>query len=298
MDATILNIETVTRYNELLGVETLNPLVSVIDFAKAGLMRHTRRTSGFYGVFFKEEKDCDMLYGRQRYDYRAVSVVAVAPGQIIDTRGAAEVFQPKGRALVFHPDLIRGTALGRNMKEYTFFSYEANEALYLSEEERDLCIDCLEKIRRELQQPADRLSRRLVVNYIEVLLNYCLRFYERRSAARSETNKDILVRFDRLLDDYFTGEKAGQNGLPTVRQCASRLCLSPNYSGDLIRQATGKTAQEYIHFRLIDIAKERVLDTGKSLGEIAYSLGFQSPSHFTRLFKKLVGQTPGEYRKS
>lgn len=297
MDA-ILNIETITQYNDLLAVETLNPLVSVIDFSQTGLMIHTRRTSGFYGVFFKEVKDCDMLYGRRHYDYREMSVIAIAPGQIITTKGADKMFQPKGWALCFHPDLIHGTALGRSIKEYTFFSYEVNEALYLSTEERDICIDCLGKIRHELQNPADSLSNRIVINYIELLLNYCLRFYERQFAAQSKANHDILVRFDRLIDDYFTGEQAGQNGIPSVKQCANQLCLSPNYFGDLIRHETGKTAQEYIHYRLIDIAKERVLDTGKSLSEIAYGLGFQYPSHFTRLFKKLVGQTPGEYRRT
>lgn len=296
MDKKLLNIETVSEYNDMLGVETLHPLVSVIDLSRAKPMKHMRHTFGFYVVFLKDEKNCDVLYGRQRYDYQKGSVISMAPGQVIGIEDTGEVFQPKGWALCFHPDLIRGTTLGRNMKEYTFFSYEVNEALHLSEKERKIFIDCLEKIQHELQYAIDRLSKRLISTHIELLLDYCLRFYERQFVTRNNVNHDILTRFERLLDDYFTGEQAGSNGLPSVKQCANELCLSPNYFGDLIKKETGKTAQEYIQSRLIDIAKERILDPSKSLSQIAYDLGFQYPQHFTRLFKKIVGQTPNEYR--
>lgn len=296
MDKKLLNIETVSEYNDMLGVETLHPLVSVIDLSRAKPMKHMRHTFGFYVVFLKDEKNCDLLYGRQRYDYQRRSVISLAPGQVIGIEDTGEVFQPKGWALCFHPDLIRGTTLGRNMKEYSFFSYEVNEALHLSEKERTIFIDCLEKIQHELQYAIDRLSKRLISTHIELLLDYCLRFYERQFVTRSNVNHDILTRFERLLDDYFTGERAGSNGLLSVKQCANELFLSSNYFGDLIKKETGKTAQEYIQFRLIDIAKERILDLSKSLSQIAYDLGFQYPQHFTRLFKKLVGQTPNEYR--
>ena len=296
MDKKLLNIETISEYNDMLGVETLHPLVSVIDLSRSKPMKHMRHTFSFYVVFLKDEKNCDLLYGRQRYDYQKGSVISLAPGQVIGIEDTGEVFQPKGWALCFHPDLIRGTTLGRNMKEYSFFSYEVNEALHLSEKERTIFIDCLDKIQHELQYAIDRLSKRLISTNIELLLDYCLRFYERQFVTRSNVNHDILTRFERLLDDYFTGERAGQNGLPSVKHCAGQLCLSPNYFGDLIKKETGKTAQEYIQHRLIDIAKERVLDPGKSLSQVAYELGFQYPQHFTRLFKKVVGQTPNEYR--
>ena len=296
MDKKLLNIETISEYNDMLGVETLHPLVSVIDLSRSKPMKHMRHTFSFYVVFLKDEKNCDLLYGRQRYDYQKGSVISLAPGQVIGIEDTGEVFQPKGWALCFHPDLIRGTTLGRNMKEYSFFSYEVNEALHLSEKERTIFIDCLDKIQHELQYAIDRLSKRLIATNIELLLDYCLRFYERQFVTRSNVNHDILTRFERLLDDYFTGERAGQNGLPSVKHCAGQLCLSPNYFGDLIKKETGKTAQEYIQHRLIDIAKERVLDPGKSLSQVAYELGFQYPQHFTRLFKKVVGQTPNEYR--
>lgn len=296
MEKTLLNIETVTEYDDMLGVETLHPQVSVIDLSKARPMRHMRHTFSFYVVFLKDEKNCDLLYGRQRYDYQKGSVVCLAPGQVIGIEDTGEEFQPQGYALCFHPDFIRGTNLGRSIKEYSFFSYEVNEALHLSERERVIFIDCLMKIQEELQHSIDRLSRRLITNNIELLLNYCLRFYERQFITRQDVNRDILARFEVLLDNYFAGEDVLQKGLPTVKYCASELCLSTNYFGDLIKKETGKTALEWIQSKIIDIAKEQLLIPTSSISQVAYGLGFQYPQHFTRVFKKLTGITPHEYR--
>lgn len=296
MEKTLLNIETIAEYNGMLGVETLHPQVSVIDLSKAKPMRHMRHTFSFYVVFLKDEKNCDIIYGRQRYDYQKGSVVCLAPGQVIGIEDTGEDFQPQGWALCFHPDLIRGTNLGRNIREYTFFSYAVNEALHLSEQERRTFIDCLMKIQEELKHSIDRLSKRLIANNIELLLNYCLRFYERQFITRRENNHDILTRFETLLDDYFTGDNALQNGLPTVKYCANILCLSPNYFGDLIKKETGKTALEYIQSKLIDRAKELLLVPSNSISQVSYLLGFQYPQHFTRVFKKATGITPNEYR--
>lgn len=296
MEKTLLNIETVTEYDDMIGVETLHPQVSVIDLSKARPMRHMRHTFSFYVVFLKDEKNCDLLYGRQRYDYQKGSVVCLAPGQVIGIEDTGEEFQPQGYALCFHPDFIRGTNLGRSIKEYSFFSYEVNEALHLSERERVTFIDCLMKIQEELQHSIDRLSRRLITNNIELLLNYCLRFYERQFITRQDVNRDILARFEVLLDNYFAGEDVLQKGLPTVKYCASELCLSTNYFGDLIKKETGKTALEWIQSKIIDIAKEQLLIPTSSISQVAYGLGFQYPQHFTRVFKKLTGITPHEYR--
>lgn len=296
MDKKFLNIETVTQYNDMLDVVTLHPLVSVIDLSKAKPMKHMRHTFSFYTVYLKDEKNCDLLYGRQRYDYQKGSVICLAPGQVIGIEDTGEEFQPKGWALCFDPDLIAGTSLARSMKEYSFFSYEVNEALHLSERERELFVDCLDKIRHELEHAIDRHSKRLITIHIETLLDYCLRFYERQFITRTNANRDILSRFERLLDDYFRSEKAQDNGLPTVKYCAGELCLSPNYFGDLIKKETGKSAQEYIQFKVMEVAKELVLNPEKSISQIAYELGFQYPQHFTRLFKKLTGYTPNEYR--
>lgn len=296
MEKRIRNIETVFEYNDSLGIETLHPQVSVIDLSKAKPIRHARQTFSFYAIFLKEIKCGELLYGRNRYDYQEGTLVCLAPGQVIGVEDNGETYQPKGWALVFHPDLIRGTALGQHMKEYTFFSYEVNEALHLSERERQLVIDCMQKIRHELEHAIDRHSRRLVAIQIEVLLDYCLRFYERQFITRTTANHDVLTRFERLLDDYFNDDRAQREGVPTVKYCAGKLCLSPNYFGDLVKKETGKTAQEYIQLKLIDVAKDRILDPAKSIGQVAYELGFQYPQHFTRLFKRITGRTPVEYR--
>lgn len=297
MEKNLLNMETVAEYNELLGVETLHPLVSVIDLSKACRIRHSRHTFGFYAVFLKEVKCGDLIYGRQYYDYQEGTVVCLAPGQVIGIEDNGETFQPRGWALCFHPDLIRGTALGTHIKEYSYFSYEVNEALHLSQKEREIFVDCLHKIQHELEHGIDRLSRRLISTNIELLLDYCLRFYERQFITRETVNNDILARFESLLDGYFESGRAKQEGLPTVKWCAGELCLSPNYFGDLMKKETGKTAQEHIQLKLIGLAKDMVLNPAHSISQISYELGFQYPQHFSRMFKKVVGMTPNEYRE-
>lgn len=296
MDSKILHIENVCDYNAQLGVETLHPLVSVVDMAQAHPIRHTRQTFGFYAIFLKEVMCGDMIYGRQYYDYQEGTLVCLAPGQVIGFEDNGEVFQPKGWALVFHPDLIRGTALGQHIREYSYFSYEVNEALHLSERERELVIDCMQKIRHELEHAIDRHSKRLITINIEVLLDYCLRFYERQFITRGHVNRDVLTGFERLLNDYFADDRPQRDGVPTVRWCAEQLHLSANYFGDLVKKETGKSAQEYIQLKVIEIAKERIFEPGRSISEVAYGLGFRYPQHFTRLFKKVVGCSPNEYR--
>lgn len=296
MNTKLLNIETISQYNEMLDIETLNPLVSVIDLSTAKPMRHMRHTFSFYVVFLKDEKNCELIYGRQRYDYKKGSVICLAPGQVIGIEDTGEVFQPKGWALCFDPELIRGTSLGRNMFEYSFFSYDVNEALHLSDSERRLFVDCLEKIKMELENKTDRLSKRLIATNIELLLDYCLRFYERQFVTREPVNRNILVRFETLLEEYFSGGKAVNNGLPSVKYCASELCLSAGYFGDLIKKETGISAQTYIQNKVINIAKERILNPMYSITQVAYELGFQYPQHFTRLFKKVTGKTPKDYK--
>jgi AraC-like DNA-binding protein len=298
MDKTIQRLDAVYQYNDALGVETLHPLVSVIDFSQAQPMRHVRHLLGFYAVFLKEVKCGDLIYGRHYYDYQEGTVVCVAPGQVVGVEDNGEVFQPRGWALVFHPDLVKGTSLGAHMKDYSFFSYESNEALHVSERERGIVVDCFQKIRHELTSAIDRHSKRLITIHIEMLLDYCLRFYERQFITRCNVNRDVLTRFERLLNDYFAEGRGQREGLPTVRLCAGELCLSANYFGDLVKKETGKTAQEYIQLKLVDVAKEHLLDPSKSISQVAYELGFQYPQHFTRLFKKVAGATPNVYRNA
>ena len=292
----IEHFEHVFEYNDLLGVETLHPLVSVIDLSKSRRIRHMRHTFGFYTLFLKEVRCGNLIYGRQYYDYQEGTIVAIAPGQVAGVEDNGEEFQPKGWALVFHPDLIRGTSLGRSIRSYSFFSYEANEALPLSEQERAIVVDCLHKIRTETEHAVDKHTRRLITANIELLLDYCVRFYERQFLTRSQVNSDLLIRFETLLDAYFSSDRPQSEGLPSVKYFAEQLHLSANYFGDLIKKETGRTAQDHIQLKLIDVAKERIFDVRKSVGEIAYELGFKYPQHFTRLFKKLTGLTPKEYR--
>lgn len=297
MGKQFLNINTIKEYNDIMGVDTLHPLVSVINLDETHPMRHMRHTFGFYAVFLKDVENCELTYGRQKYDYTKGSVVCLAPGQVIGIDDNGEDFQPHGWALCFHPDLIKGTPLGSNMREYSYFSYEVNEALHMSQDEREIFIGCLKKIQLEITNREDRLSRRLITTNIELLLDYCLRFYHRQFDTREKNNKDILVRFERLLDDYFASGRQRKEGFPTVKWCASELCLSANYFGDLIKKETGKTAQEHIQQKLIDQAKDILVNPDHTISEIAYELGFQYPQHFTRLFKKLVGFTPNQYRQ-
>ena len=293
----ILNLDSVDLYNKLYGLETLNPLVSVIDLNKAtSSVDLIRFNYGIYALYLKLEKACDIKYGRQTYDYQEGTIVCFAPGQTAETNPTTDKVQVNAHGILFHPDLLRGTSLGKNIKKYTFFSYEVNEALHLSEEERSIVMDCLKIIRMELEHGVDKHSKTLLVNHIELLLNYCMRFYERQFITRGKTNRDVLTRFETLLDEYFESTLAEQDGLPTVKYFADKLCLSSNYFGDMFKKETGKSPQEYIQEKVIELAKERISGTADTVSQIAYSLGFQYPQHFCRLFKKRVGYTPSEYR--
>ena len=293
----ILNLDSVDLYNKLYGLETIYPLVSVIDLNKAtSSVDLIRFNYGIYALYLKLEKACDIKYGRQTYDYQEGTIVCFAPGQTAETNPTTDKVQVNAHGILFHPDLLRGTSLGKNIKKYTFFSYEVNEALHLSEEERSIVMDCLKIIRMELEHGVDKHSKTLLVNHIELLLNYCMRFYERQFITRGKTNRDVLTRFENLLDEYFESTLAEQDGLPTVKYFADKLCLSSNYFGDMFKKETGKSPQEYIQEKVIELAKERISGTADTVSQIAYSLGFQYPQHFCRLFKKRVGYTPSEYR--
>lgn len=292
----IIKLESISQFNTLRGVETLHPLANVFEFSTMKLIPEAKALYGFYCVFLKEAICGDLKYGCNYYDYQEGTLVFIAPGQIVGIGSKPGSAMPKGRGLLFHPDLIRGTSLGQNIKKYTFFSYEANEALHLSEKERQVIMDCMDNIDHELRQSIDKHSKALISNNIELLLNYCMRYYDRQFITRGLVNKDILMRFEKLLDDYFQSDLVQTSGLPTVRYCADQLHLSANYFGDLIKKETGKSAQESIQLKVMSLAKERIFDRSKTLSEIAYELGFKSPQHFSRMFKNETGQTPNEYR--
>lgn len=291
-----IKLDSVDQYNKIFGLETLHPMVAVIDLSQATQWpEHLKISYGVYALFLKETKCGDITYGRQPYDYGEGTIVCFAPGQVAEVDMAKDA-RPKAHGLLFHPDFIRGTMLGQEIKKYSFFSYETREALHLSESERDTIMDCLQKIDAELRHNIDKHSRRLITANIGLLLDYCMRFYERQFTTRELPNKDIIVRFERLLDEYFDSKAPQKIGLPTVKYFAEQVYLSPNYFGDMIRKQTGMTVSEHIQKKLIARAKELLLSTSKSMSEIAYSLGFQYPQHMSRMFKRVVGCTPNEFR--
>ncbi len=293
----IINLDSVDKYNKLFGLETFHPLVSVVDLSKAtDIPEDFTINYGIYALFLKQVKCGDIRYGRKIYDYQEGTVTSFAPGQVVSTT-LDKTVKPAALGVLFHPDLIAGTSLGREIRRYTFFSYNSSEALHLSEDERNIFTDCLSKIDAEIRRPIDKHSKRLISRNIGLLLDYCLRFYERQFTTRSAANRDILGRFEDLLAEYFRNGKPANLGLPTVKYFADKVCLSPNYFGDLIKKETGKTPQEYIQCKIIDTAKDQILYTDKTVSQIAFDLGFQYSQHFIRVFKKKVGQTPLEYRK-
>lgn len=288
--------ETISDYNAFNNNETLHPLVSVVDLSKANQRQGSRMYFGFYTIFLKEVKCGDLVYGRHTYDYQEGTLVFLAPGQVAGLNSHRKTYQPKGYALVFHSELIHGTSLGKHIQDYTFFGYQSNEALHLSERERKIVLDCFSKIEYELEHAVDKHSKRLIVSNIELFLNYCTRFYDRQFITRDNVHRGILERFEHLLNGYFQTDKPQAIGLPSVAWCANELNLSAGYFGDLIKKETGKTAQEHIQSKVIDVAKEKIFDQSKSVSQIAYELGFKYPQHFTRLFKQWVGQPPNKYR--
>jgi AraC-like DNA-binding protein len=293
----IEKIASVTQFNSQRGQETLHPLVTVLDQSKSKPVPAKRHLSEIYIVFLKDIKCEDFHYGRNKYDYQEESLLFIAPGQVFGFDVADErMIQPRGWALAFHPDFIKGTSVGTKMKDYGFFSYDVTEALHISAREGQIVLECFTKITEELQRTIDKHTRHLIISNIELFLNYCVRFYDRQFVTREHVNKDVLTRFESLLKEYFDSELPKTMGLPTVAYCAAQLNLSANYFGDLVRKETGTSAMEYIQAKVIDLAKERIFDRSKSISEIAYEMGYKYPQHFTRLFKQRVGMSPQEFR--
>jgi len=294
-------VNSIAQYNKDNNHKTLHPLVTVIDFSLANIREwgdanKIRFQYGMYSIILKDVKCGDLKYGRHTYDYQAGTLVFFAPGQIVEIENPKVPYQPMGHGLVFHPDLLVGTHLGRIIAQHKFFHYESHEALHLSDDERQMILDCFAKIHFELKQPIDTHSKKLIVSNIELFLGYCQRFYDRQFITREHVNKGILERFETLLNDYFETDQTQSNGIPSVSYFANELHLSANYFGDLIKRETGFTAKDYIQNKIIDIAKNRVFDSEKTINEIAFDMGFKYPQHFTRMFKQRVGKTPNQYR--
>ena len=297
--STIKDLVKVDDYCSKFNLSTLHPLVSVHDLSKGtwGGSEHAEAVRyHFYGIFLKQGEGCILKYGRQNYDYQDGTLVFLGPGQLVNVGHIDKNFKPSGHALLFHPDLLWGTHLAKTMTDYTFFSYLFHEALHVSKKERQLVLDLFDKIRTELSQGIDKHSKELVVANIELFLKYCMRFYDRQFITREKENLGVIQRFEISLNSYIQKGKARVLGTPSVSYFAEEQNLSSNYFGDLVKKETGKSANEHIQDKLIEIAKQKIFDPEYSLSEIAYELGFKYPQHFTRLFKKKVGKTPNEFR--
>lgn len=292
----IIKADTIEQYNKVFGFETRHPLVGIVHFDQSVPQPTHRMTFGFYALFIKKTTGCIINYGKTIYDFDDETVVSFAPGQTVGIHRFEDGPAPEAIGLLFHPDFLHRTALGQNIKQYTFFSYASKEALHLSAEERNILQDYMEKITNELKHPIDKFSKSLIISNIEVLLNYCMRFYERQFITREELNNDVLVRFEQLLDEYMESGVASEQGIPTVKYFADKICLSSNYLGDLVKSETGKTAQEFIQLKMVNVAKNALIDPNLNTKQIAEMLGFHYPQHFMRFFKKQVGCTPKEYR--
>jgi AraC-like DNA-binding protein len=292
----ILEMPSVKDYNDNLGVTTLHPLVSVVDMSELECIRHSLKRFGFYCIILKHLGCGDVAYGRSAYDYNDGSLVFVAPNQMAGANDGKISYNTKGWILMFHPDLLRNTYLEHSMNRYTFFDYSSNEALHLSEQEREIIIGYLCNIRRELHHPTDDYTNRNIILNIEALLNNCMRFYERQFISRKNENNKIMEQLTYLLEEYLLSGKSQQYGLPTVAWCADNLHLSSNYFGDLVKKYSGRTAQEYIKSTIVDYAKLLLANNTYQVNEIAYKLGFKYPQHFSRLFKHIEGISPSQYR--
>ena len=294
----LIHLKSIADLSRLLNENDFHPLVAVVDFSKTKdhIEEKSRITTDFYSVMFKNNCKSYVTYGRKNIDFNEGSLICMAPNQVITIDTEIEPRDnPMGWGLFFHPDLIRNTSLNSKMKDYSFFSYEMAEALHLSEKEKQLLYECIQKIQSELKENIDDYSQTIIVSTIELLLNYCNRFYGRQFITRKATNRDVLEKVETLLKEYFSN-KTDSNGLPTVKYLAEVVNLSPGYLGDLLKKETGLNAQEHIHQYIIEEAKNILLNSSQSISEIAFQLGFEYPQYFSRLFKQKTGKTPLEFR--
>jgi AraC-like DNA-binding protein len=295
----ITHLKSISEINQFVHSKTNHPLVSVVDFSKIDeyIEEGTRISADFYTIMFKNYCANKLRYGRQSLDFEDGSLICIAPKQVLIMDNEIEKKDDMlGWGLFFHPDLLRGTSLGNKIDEYTFFSYETSEALHLSDKEKETLYDCVKKIEIELQENIDSHSQNLIVNNIELLLNYCSRYYGRQFITRKNTNSNTVSAVENLLKNYFKSTNIKESGLPTVKYLAEKVHLSASYLSDLLKKETGMNSQDHIHYYLIEEAKNILLNSDNSVSEVAYSLGFEYPQYFSKLFKQKTGHTPVEFR--
>lgn len=291
----ILKVEKPSDYSAWVGQTDPHELISVIDYSKVSPVRYSLNNYGVYGLFLQGKgANMELVYGTGKYDYSEGTLICVAPGQLGGKEDNGELVNMTGWALLFHPDILQGTALEKEIKNFSFFDYRINEALHMTEEEREVMVGLFRQIENELKFPADAMQNRILAGFINLLLRYAQRFYNRQFISRTVLNNDILTRFEKLLKDYFEQDRQLDLGVPTVQYCSEQLNMSPSYLSDVIKRTTAQTANHYIKQYVVQLAKNRLV-SGMSSSEVAYSLGFDYPQHFSRTFKKITGETPTEY---
>lgn len=296
-DLITVRLDSIDAYNKLYGLETKHPLVTVIDLTEATkVVNHVRMDYDVYALFLKNGANCTLKYGRQPYDYQEGTVVSFSPGQLIGVDTEIDELAPDVIGIMFHPDIIHKTPLASKIKEYGFFDYSQREALHLSTDERRIFKQCLERIKEEIAHPVDKHTAGIVASHIQVLLDYITRFYERQFITRGKVNSDILSKFESSLKKYLESGQT-KDGLPTVNYFAEAAHLTPGYFGDMIKKETGITAQEIITRHIVERAKQRLTCSTDDISIIAYELGFQHPQHFSRMFKRVAGISPSQFRE-
>lgn len=302
MNMEIIRIESISEIHEMIGYEKpRHPLISLIEPSKMKIdipVIEQRFSFGFYNISLKTGRECKVMYGRQYYDFQEGSLLFFAPEQVIEPIDKPEdMFSVSdGWVLIFHPDLIRRSQLAKKMNDYTFLAYNTHEALHVSESEKQILTNIVTSIKGEYSQNIDKHSQDVIISYLELMLNYCIRFYDRQFCTRTNANKDVIVRFEELIKSYFNSDRVKAEGLPSVKYCAGQMGYSPNYLSDLLKKETGKTTQEHINFYLIEKAKDLLLGTDEPIQEIASALGFEYSQHFSKFFKNKTGMSPSDYR--
>ena len=294
----IITADTIQQYNQFFGVKTKHPQVGIIHFNRSENQPTHKMTFGFYALYLVKTVGITMDYGKTSYDFDDGTVICLAPGQTIGVYRMPGGPVPEAVGLMFHPDLLHGTTLAQKMKQFTFFSYASNEALHLSSDECAIIQTYMDNIQQELEHPIDKFSRQLFVSNIEVLLNYCMRFYERQFITRENKNKLLLARLDRMFDEYLDSGRLSAGGLPVLAQCAAALNLSAAYFSDLLKFETGKSLEEYFEFRRLDTARRLLSEGMHTPAAVARLLGYPTVQCFSLIFKRVVGVPPGEFRYS
>ncbi|MGB0869991.1 MAG: helix-turn-helix domain-containing protein [Flavobacteriales bacterium] len=293
-----LHVNSISDIHNILNSKMKHPLISVVDLGRVSNpnIDLPKVVVGFYGIIYMPDSNCIWKYGRNQLDFNEGTLIFISPGQTleIERKDAAEGKQ--GWAVFFHPDLLLGTSLKLNKPEYNFFSYDVSEALHISDKEKRTLNDVVTKIEEEIDANLDRHSKRLIVSNVELLLNYCIRYYDRQFITREPKNNDIVTQFEQFILEYINQDSLIDKGLPSVADCAERLHLSPSYLSDLLKKETGKSTLEHIHYHIINKAKYILLNSTCSVQEVAFQLGFEYPQSFSKLFKKNVKVSPKQFR--